>query len=184
MDSLKYFAIGAALGCAALINANPADAKDSGLFIGGSVGQSTINEDFAEDFPDLVEELDLDDTEDAFKIFGGYQVNKVVAIEAAYVDLGERSAGLADLELTGIPIYGVFGAPLGPVWLFGKVGGVFWESEVSVENLGSVDDDGFELTAGAGLELRLGRFGIRGEAEYFDVLNDTWLYSVGGRFTF
>jgi len=47
-----------------------------------------------------------------------------------------------------------------------------------------LDDDGFDFSAGAGVEIELGSFGIRGEVEYLDVLDETWLYSVGATFTF
>lgn len=79
-------------------------ADDSGLYVGGNIGQSraTIDEDR------ITNDLTgagftttgfEDDTRDlGFKLFGGYQFNKYFALEGGYFDLGKF-----DFTATGLP---------------------------------------------------------------------------------
>lgn len=103
---MKMIRASVALGLVALtaVAAPFAMADDSGLYIGGNIGQSraTIDEErivnslagagftttgFEDDNRDL-----------GFKLFGGYQFNKYLALEAGYFDLGKF-----DFTATGLP---------------------------------------------------------------------------------
>ena len=54
--------------------------------------------------------------------------------------------------------------------LFGKLGGIYGQSDTRIKGGIKYSNDGFDLGAGAGLEFELGSFGLRVEAEYFDAL--------------
>jgi hypothetical protein len=156
-------------------------AKDDGFYIGASIGSATVKQKGSD--PDLGD-FDIDDDNFAWKIFGGYQFNGVFAVEGGYRDLGDPSSSFAETELDAWDIYGIAGIPIGPIRAFGKVGGIYWDSDTKLEGGAGSGDDGFEFGAGAGLEFELGSVGIRGEIEYFDILDDSWMYTVGATITF
>lgn len=79
----------------ASLSCSVANAEDSGWYIGGNVGQSraTIDEDNITE--DLVAggatsiNIDSDEKDIGYKLFGGYQFNRYLALEGGYFDLGE-----------------------------------------------------------------------------------------------
>jgi hypothetical protein len=159
--------------------ASTALAKDEGFYVGASVGAVTIEEKIS-DFDDI----DFDESNFAFKIFGGYQFNGLFALEGGYVDFGSSSNDFLDLDVYGIDAFGVVGIPIGPIRGFAKAGGIYWDAEAEVLDIFNADDDGFDFAAGVGLELEILGLGVRGEIEYFDVADSVWMYTVGATFTF
>ena len=84
MKPCKALLAGAAVtGCLA---AGAAWSQDRGPYVGGSLGRS--------DMKDACEGVSIscDKTDKAWKIFGGYQINRNFAAELAYTDLGETKA--------------------------------------------------------------------------------------------
>ena len=154
----------------ALCWAMPATAKDSGWYIGGSIGSAFIEEDSAS----------FDENDFAWKAFGGLQLSGLLAIEGGYVDFGAPSSGTLEVDPYGLDAFVVLGLPIGPIRAFGKLGGLYWDADVS----GGNNDDGTSLAAGLGLELELASFGVRGEVEYFDALVGIYMVSVGATYTF
>lgn len=155
-------------------------AKDEGLYFGASVGSASIEQSGSDyDFDDFK----FDENDFAWKIYGGYQFSGVFALEAGYVDLGSPSDSLVSVDPYGLDVFAVAGIPVGPARIFGKLGGIYWDSDVTYirEN---ISDDGLDFAAGVGLEFELGSFAIRGEVEYFDILDQTWMYTVGATITF
>ncbi len=160
--------------------ASAAMAKDDGAYVGASLGLASFEE----------QDIDIDDIEDfdesnfAFKIFAGYQFNGFFAVEGGYVDFGNPSTDNIEVDAYGLDAFAVVGIPLGPIRGFAKGGGIYWEAETTAFDVFDVDDDGFDLAAGVGLELELFGLGIRGEVEYFDIADEVWMYSLGATFTF
>jgi len=156
--------------------------KDAGFYIGGSVGSASVE----------VKESDIKFDEDdfAWKIFAGYQLNGWLAVEGGYVDFGAPDQTIlgnkVEVDPWGLDAFAVAGIPLGPVRLFGKLGGIYWNADVDATDFGvqEFDEDGFDIAAGVGLEVELFSIGIRGEVEYFDVEDDILMYSLGATFTF
>ncbi len=159
----------------------PALAKDEGFYVGAALGGASIqqkNADFEDiDFPEF------DESDFAWKIFAGYQFNPIFAVEGGYRDLGAPTAGTAKVDPYGLDLFAVGGIPLGPIRGFGKLGGIYWDSDTKYDGLKS-SDDGFDFAAGVGLEFELGSFAIRGEVEYLDILDETWMYTIGATITF
>ena len=149
-------------------------------------------------------------TPSAWKVFGGYKVAPNLAVEGAYVDLGESASdgtipvipGLNTVAnatnltstATGVNVSGVASvAATDQINLFGKAGMMMWDKEtsVTVKNVGSTAatvtqktaTDGVDLSLGAGAEYKINdNWGVRGEVEHFDGLNAN-LYSAGATFT-
>ncbi len=82
---MKKIIVGAAL----LLAAIGAQAQDTGIYVGGHVGQSK-----AESTCDGVSGTGItcDDTSTAWRVLVGYQLHPNVAVELGYVDLGEVKA--------------------------------------------------------------------------------------------
>ncbi len=156
-------------------------ALDDGPYIGASMGQATFEQKNLDD-------LDLDDESSAWKIFGGARWG-ILGIEGGWVDFGnaEDLQGSRDVlvEVSGWSGFGLISLPVGPVDLFAKFGGLYWDSESQVgNNLRSEDD--IDIAWGLGGALRLGSFAIRLEYEMFeiDTLDDLNMYSIGATYTF
>ena len=158
---------------------------DSGFYIGGSVGGATLEADFGDTgIPGFPEDIDEDDN--AFKVFAGYKFDLPVidlGIEAGYVDFGAPEIDVlaeeVELEPTGINLWGIAGIEAGPVDLFAKLGYISWDLEASVQG-GSVSTDGSDLGYGVGLSFGLGSISVRGEYEVYDVEDaDVSMLSLG-----
>jgi opacity protein-like surface antigen len=150
---------------------------DSGIYLGAGVGE--IN----------VEVSTFDESDTAYKIFGGYNFGFIplldLAIEASYIDFGNPGSGPVDIELAGASLFGLAGFKLGPVGLFAKVGAINWDSKISID-LTDEDDSGTDPAYGVGARLQFGSFAIRAEYEYFDVsdVKDASMISASAIYTF
>jgi len=166
----------ATLGALAMLATTSASA-DTGFYLGGSLG----NASYDGTAPDTV--FSIDDNDTAYKLYGGFRVLSLLAIEGGYVNFGKMSGAAGSLELDGWDIFGVANLPLGPVNVFAKLGGIAWQSDFS--GLTSADTSDFDLAYGLGAAFRLGSFGVRAEYELFDTGNDyTNMLSVGAEYNF
>ena len=178
MNTSRAFAICLLTG--GLIGASTALAKDDGFYVGASVGSATIKDRVSD-----VGDIGFDESDFAFKLFGGYQFNGLFAVEGGYVDFGKPSDDLLKVDVYGIDAFGVVGLPIGPIRGFAKAGGIYWDAKASLRDTSlSASDDGFDLAAGVGLDFEIVGIAVRGEIEYFDFADDVWMYSVGATFTF
>jgi hypothetical protein len=185
---LKGLAASAAV--SVLLLSGPAMA-DSGLYVGGSVGNSTLQVDFVD--PIGGGSLTFDENDFSWKVFGGYMFDLPVinlGVEAGFRDLGGPSATLAaetyGIDVTAWDAYGVAGFDLGPVNVFGKLGFVSWDADLTVAGFDVGSDDGTDTAYGIGASISLGSFAIRAEYEMFDVsdVEDLYMLSAGFVYTF
>lgn len=155
---------------------------DSGLYIGGSVGQSSVEEDFD------IGSIDEEDT--GYKVFLGYNFGILplvdLAVEADYRDFGTFENGdVVTVDLVAYDIYGIAGFNLGPVGLFGKVGYTNTEADFDYA-LGDSSNSDSATTYGVGAKVQLGSLALRAEYETFDIddVDDLNMVSVGAVVTF
>ena len=161
------------LAVAAFLTIGNAQAQ-SGPYIGGSVGSVTIAVDIPDE--DLGEVFEFDESDFAWKGFGGYNFDLGVvdlAIEGGYVDLGAPSADLlgssVELDVNGWDVFGLLGVDIGPVGVFAKAGMVSWDASASIDGFDTGSDDGSDPAYGIGARFALGNLEIRGEYEMFDI---------------
>jgi len=179
---------GAALALSIAFSASPASAQ---AYLGGSIGQSEIDEQIA---TGLITGGSVDGTDSAFKIFGGYMFNRHFGLEAAYVDLGEASysgnfGGFpvtgGRVKVSGVNISALGALPIGEQFsLFGKIGLFMWDAEASDTTGGapfSAQQDGTDLSFGIGFGYQFTRnLGVRAEWEMFTTEDaESSLISVG-----
>lgn len=167
----------------ASVNASAAE----GVYVGGSVVKSYFDSDsFSEDDID-----DIDDKDTGWKILAGFRLNPYFGIEGAYTDFGEANApsvplgGPFEANAKAFSAFAVGFAPVGPVDLFVKAGLARIDAK---GNVGAVffEDKATEFAYGAGVQLNIGRLGLRAEYEKFDTdeIGDLDIASLGFVFTF
>lgn len=181
-----------ALAGSSLLLAPGNDARaDSGLYLGGSIGSSTLQADIPDE--DLGNVFQFDENDFAWKAFGGFNFDLPLVqlgIEGGYVDLGGPSASLLsesiELKVNGWDAFGVLGFDFGPLGVFGKVGAISWDIESTISGIEAGTDDGTDPAYGIGARFGLGSIQIRGEYEYFDIdsASDLYMLSVGVVWTF
>jgi OOP family OmpA-OmpF porin len=142
----------------------PAFAQDQGWYAGLTFGQSKAK-DACEGVPDC------DDKDTAWRILGGYQFNKNLAVELGYTDLGEASATGASIEATAWEVVAVGSWPFTPQFsAYGKVGMYRGEVDASAPGI-SLSESNTDLTYGIGVRWDFAKnLGLRAEYQiYSDV---------------
>ena len=189
--NMKNLAL-AALTAASLL----ASAAQAQPYLGLSLGQSKLDESITEG---LITSGTVDSKDTAFKLFGGYQFHRHVAIELAYVNLGEASYSGdflgtpvtgGSVKASGFNVAGVGILPLTEEFsLFAKLGLFAWEAKASDTTGGvpfSATADGADVSFGLGASYAFTRqFSVRAEWERFKLESaDADLISVGVLYRF
>ena len=156
----------------------PSMAQDSGWYAGVGLGSSK-----AKGACDGVTGpgISCDDTDMAYKIFGGYQINKNFAAEFGYTDLGKAEAsvsgfGSASIKATGFEVVGVGIMPINPQWsVYGKLGFFRWDAKLDDGTglIGSASASGTDLTYGVGVGWNLSKnVALRAEYQQYNNVGD------------
>jgi OOP family OmpA-OmpF porin len=164
---------------------------DQGWYVGGSIGQSDIDESVAEG---LITSGSVDGEDTGWKLFGDYMFNRNFGVEAGYVDLGKATYSGdffgspvtgGRVEVTGFNVAAIGAFPVTNAFsIFGKLGFFSWEAEASDTTGGvpfSAKEDGNDVFFGAGISYSFTRsLSVRGEWERFQVDDvDADLLSIG-----
>lgn len=177
----------ALLWAAALLATATTAYADSGFYVGGSVGTAAV------EVNDVDPDLDFDEDDFAWKVFGGYNIDAFVidlAVEGGYVDFGSPSDTLGGsdvaLDLTGWDVFGLAGVELGPIGVFAKAGLIAWDGDATIDGVNAGGDSGTDPAYGVGVRFSLWSAEIRAEYEYFDIddTDDVSLLSAGIVWTF
>ena len=157
--NMKFAAV-AALGALSLAAIAPqAAAADNGFYIGAGITQTEFD-------IDEIGSGELDDN--AFKVIVGFRPLNWLAVEANYIDLGSIDESGVSLDTSAITVSALAIAEFGVIDLYGRLGMANWNADASVEDFGSIDDDGWEPTYGVGIGAHFGSFGLRAEYEMFN----------------
>lgn len=152
----------------------------AGPYLGASVGNAQVG--FQD--PDLQGlNIDIRDSDIGYKIYGGFDF-LIGGVEAGYIDFGSIGSDASSLELKGFDAFGVLSMGIGPVEVFGKIGGFVWETDVNrLER--TYQESGFDPAFGAGASFSLGGLGVRAEYEYFSIsdFDRVSMLSVGATFS-
>jgi OmpA-OmpF porin, OOP family len=174
----------AAAGAAAALGFTGAAAAQSiwgNVYIGGSAGRSEFKDGCASS-------ASCDDEDTALRILAGYQLNKYLAVELGYHELGELSTSAGEQEGKAWEIVGTASWHFADrLSIYGKLGGYWGQLE------GPFDDEkSTDLTYGVGLRWDFTRnWGVRGEWQRYSNLGggqlaetDVDVLSVGFLFSF
>jgi len=157
----------------------PAVAADNGIYLGGSVGQSSLQ----------VDDFNFDASATGYKLIAGWRFLDWLAVEGNYIDFGSGDdtveGNKIESDADGVSLSAVGFLPVGPVDLFARVGAGDWSADLSSPGIDSGGDDGTDLTYGIGAQFRVWSLSIRAEYEIFDVSDaDLDMISVGVTWTF
>jgi opacity protein-like surface antigen len=180
------------LGVALAVSAGGAWAGgESGFYIGGGIGSAAVEDKEAD--PIDTGKLSFDESDSAYKVFGGFNFGVVplidLAVEAGYVDFG-KPAGKANgkdvnYDASGFDAFGVAGLNFGPLGIFAKLGMINWDVE---KDLGGTQNSysGTDAAYGIGARFELLSVRLRAEYEMFDVsdLDKLDMFSVSVTYTF
>ena len=154
----------------------------NGLYIGGSFGNTTVDDSIPTD--QSVNDINFRSDDTAYKLFVGVNIAPF-AIETSYVDFGKFSDSGVDVELTAMDAFGMINFAVGPVGLFGKFGFVRWDYDLD-NFAANYSKKGTDAAYGLGARFDLGGLGFRVEYELFDVdeVDDLYMFSAGVTYTF
>ena len=155
---------------------------ESGLYIGASVGKTSVEDDFDTSF-------NVKDDDNGHKIFFGYNFGLVplidLAIEADYREYGKFGDGNFNTEITSSEIFGIVGVNFGLIGVFGKLG--YSDTDLdSAVGRANFNDSESATAYGIGAKINFGSFGVRAEYEELDLdeVDDLNMISVGATYTF
>jgi len=157
-------------------------AADNGIYLGGSVGQANLKIDNLAG----LSAADFDGNDTAFKAIAGFRPFDWFAVEASYVDFGKPDDNVlgehVKAQADGVSAFAVGFLAIGPVDIFGKLGGINWDSKVS----GGIKDNGTDFAYGVGAQFRLLSLSVRAEYEGFNLsdVDDLNMVSIGLTYTF
>ncbi|MGB1256574.1 MAG: outer membrane beta-barrel protein [Thiolinea sp.] len=104
-----------------------------------------------------------DQTDKSFQVYGGYNVSPFMAVEGAYVDLG-NTANITDGTLhgkqdtNGVSLSAVGKVPVGAASLYGKAGIFHWNTDARIGDGTShhkADSSGTDPVIGLGMEYKM-----------------------------
>ncbi len=173
-------------------------------YVGGSVGKSDIKFDNAaqsDQFLDLgfTNPSTVSNTKDTgYRVFGGYQLHKYIAIEGAYVDLGRfsfrtdvtpKGSLTGSTRIDGFELSALGTLPIGDRFgLFARVGAFAAQTKTSYTGGGSIETliggdnqkkRSTELVYGAGAMYNINQnLSVRGEWSRYEKLGNIY---TGGR---
>ena len=151
-------------------------------YVGASIGESHL------DLGNCAPGLTCDNQGDAYKVFAGGKLSRIVGLELGYVNLGNADRSGGQIEAQGANLSLVVNLPLGDYFnVYGKAGGIYgWtDSSSNVPGVASGEEEGFNWSYGAGVQLDFNRhWAIVADwdhyrFDYVDRRDDANLYSVG-----
>lgn len=172
---MKIAGLVAALGIAAATFAVPASAQ---WYVGGGLGQSEFKGDLTCSSVPVPPGFTCDDKDTAFKVFGGYQINRNFAAELTYQDFGEvKASGFgtnATLKSHAFDVSALGMLPFGGQFAgYGRLGVYFANTDFDSSVGINASESNTGLTYGIGLQWDpIRNLGVRIE---YQVYND-----VGG----
>lgn len=193
-----------AVAAIAVVGLGVATPSFANWYIGGSVGKSDIKFDNAaqsDQFLDLgfTNPSTVSKTKDTgYRLFGGYQLHKYIAVEAAYVDLGRfsfrtdvtpRGSLSGSTRIDGFELSAVGTVPLGERFgVFARVGALAAQTKTSYTGSGSIETllggenqrkRSTELSYGVGVNYNINKnLAVRADWSRYERLGNVY---TGGR---
>ena len=148
----------------------------TGWYLGGSLGQSEV------EIEGCGGGVSCDEKDTAWRILGGYQINRNFAVELAFHQFGDASAsgpgGRIDFESNAFELVGLGALPIGSQFsVYGKAGLYRGETKVTGSTVltGPLDikETNTDLTYGIGAQYDINRqLGVRAEWQRYTNMGD------------
>ena len=169
---IKWMMTVAALSLAAGPALGQVDENDNGqgFYLGAGLGEFSASVDG----PPAVGEIDLDSDDTSTKLFAGWRMNRFFAVQLDYIDFGQ-SSGTANLlnirnDTSGLAPNIIGTLPIGFFELFAKVGMMWYDVDLDIDNDPTLSDSGEDPIYGVGVGLTLvERLSLRLEYDIVDI---------------
>jgi opacity protein-like surface antigen len=165
-------------------------ANPLGIYAGGAFGQARVD-------ASLPTTGQFSEDHSSYKIMVGLRPIGVLGAELAYVDFGHPvrtnggvvtpEAALSDVTMKGETAFGMFYLPVPVVDVYAKAGLARLQSTAGVccPEFPTASRTNTSWAGGAGVQYKLGAFGVRGEYERFNAAGgNPHLLSLGATWTF
>ena len=160
-----------------ILCATRAGAVEHGIYVGGALGQSASGLDSGN--------VNYTDHDLGWQVFAGVRPFKLVALEAAYLDLGEAKSGGSSARTKAFGGYVLGFLPIPVVDIYGKLGLVSRHTDGSTPFY-SFSTSGADLALGAGVQMHFGPVAARLEYQAIDAseAKTPSMLSIGVSYTF
>jgi hypothetical protein len=152
--------IAAALGVASLLLALPAQAADSGIYLGAGVGQAQMKDQ------------SFSESSTPFRGFAGYRFGIIplidLAAEIGYMDLGKAEGSGGSVKAHGADASALLIFPITIFDLYGRLGVMQVNLDKTLNGV-STSSSGTAGVYGLGVGVRLGPLGVRAEYNRIDI---------------
>jgi OOP family OmpA-OmpF porin len=152
--------IAAALGFASLLLALPAQAADSGFYLGAGAGQAQVKDQ------------NFSESSTPYRGFAGYRVGIIPLIDLAgeigYTDLGKAEGSAGSVKAHGADASALLIFPITIFDLYGRLGVMQVSLDKSLNGT-SASSSGTAGVYGLGAGVRLGPIGVRAEVNRIDI---------------
>ena len=129
---------------------------ESGFYIGGSVGSSSLTDDFSG--------FDVDASSTSFRLTAGWLFNEFFSLEGGYHNFGDFEQGFTvggnpfdiRLKADGFTLGATGIIPLGERFaLFGRAGAFFWDGDAEINNISQARPEDTNPYFGAGARFAI-----------------------------
>jgi hypothetical protein len=160
-----------------LVPTGAALAQETGLYVGGDVGNST------EHFNASTFDVNADNG--GYKVALGFRPLSVLAAELDYVGFGRASSGVNFADTYGVSASALAFLPIPIVDVYGRLGVMEWRTDANAPQF-SFHRTGSDITYGVGAGAHWGAFAARLEYERFQVAgaSSMQLATAGVSYTF
>ena len=130
----------------------PISAQAGGFYVGASVGQAELSDDF--------DGLVVDDNSTAYRVVAGWSFNENFALEGGYHNFGDFEQvfdnfgipATASLSADGFTLGAVGSIPVTDRFsLMGRAGWYFWDGDAEINNVSQATPEDSNLYLGAGI---------------------------------
>ena len=177
----------AAVAASLMLLAGPISAQAGGFFVGGSVGNANLNEDF--------DGLVVDDNSTSFRVVAGWRFNDYFALEGGYHNFGDfeqvfNDAGgqsTATLSADGFTLGATGSVPVSERFaLTGRAGMFFWNGTAEINNVSQATPEDSNLFLGAGVSFAVSkRFQLTADWTRYELESAvSGVFSVGLQYQF
>ena len=165
----------------------PLSAQADGLYVGASIGNASLDDDF--------DGLNIDTDTTAFRIVAGWRFNDYFALEGGYHDFGdfEQSVNIlgnpatVSLSADGFMFGAVGSIPFSERFsLIGRAGMFFWNGNAEINAISQATPEDNNLYLGAGLRFQVSKkVQLTGDWTHYELEDsDSGVISVGLQYQF
>ena len=143
------------------------------IFLGAGIGQSDID--------DSAHGVSLNETDSAWKLYGGMMATENFGFEAGYTNLGTARSAAVDTETEAFYAAGIAAFPIVENFsIYGKLGVALWDQDIN-----TVSFDGEDLMYGIGVKYKfMDQFHAILEWEQYDADMQASAITVGAGLQF